>query len=289
MLVRSRGATGRIEEESFARWWKGPAIRKDLEIIGLESPGLLLSTFIADAGDLEDFAADAEPLVDNYPFRLGRDIVDREAFGERVRFYVDVVKDDVVQERYRNSAYLRKRLSESRFAAGLEAFPYHSVNERSLDAGVNAPLYFDELDHVLHETELQTTALWLLGDPHAFSGVVDALVAKNASHPTVEYHLGLRALAERRYAEAAGHLAKAQRLGDPNPKIYYLRVLALAYADELDEAREVIAELVTADPSSTEQKGRGSSAFSFRGREVGQLETLARHIARGTMASLLTD
>ncbi|TDI46281.1 MAG: spermidine synthase [Acidobacteria bacterium] len=265
VLIGSRGATGRIKEEAFARWWNDPAIKKDLETIGLESPGLLLSTFIADADDLEVFAADAEPLVDNYPFRLGRDIVDREAFDERVRFYIDFVKDDVVQERYKNSAYLRKRLPESLLAAGIEAFPYHSVNERSLNAGANAPLYFDELDHILQETELQTTALWLLGDPHAFSGVVDTLVAKNVSHPTVEYHLGLRALSERRYAEAAAHLAKAQNLGDTNPKIYYLRIVALAYADETDKAREAIAALVAADPLSTEQKG----FWDFCSRKLG--------------------
>ena len=104
-----------------------------------------------------------------------------------------------------------------------------------------------------------------MGDPHAFSGVIDALVAKNASHPAVEYHLGLRALAERRYAEAAAHLAKAQNLGDRNPKIYYLRIVALAYADEPDRAHEVIAELVTMDPSSSEQKG----FWDFCSRKLG--------------------
>lgn len=255
VLVGSRNASERVDEENFKRMWKNPKNARELQIIGIEVPELLLSTFVGDASYLRQFTQDRAPLVDNYPHRLSRDIIPREKFNERVAFYADMVKKEEVARRYRESAFLKRRLPQGLFESGLAFFPYQSIIERCLDAYPNnVSLSLEDLDQVLTGTKLRTPALWLMGDLHEFSGVIESLVGKNVSNETVLYHLGLREMASRNYLEAEEHFRNAQDLGGGNPKIYYYRILALAYANRLERAQEVVNELAAKVPMSVDDE-----------------------------------
>jgi hypothetical protein len=140
------------------------------------------------------------------------------------------------------------------YESGLAFFPYQEIIERSLDvSGGNQPLFLEDLDRVLTQTELRTPALWLMGDTHEFSGVIEALVRKSVLDETVHYYLGLRAMASREHDKAEEHFRTAQALGGGDPKMYYYRILALGYAGRLKEAEEVAGELVVKLPASARE------------------------------------
>jgi len=253
VLIGSNGASEKIAPERFERPWNHPETRAGLSTIGLERPELLLATFLGDASYLDAFAGDTLPLVDDHPYRLSRDIAGRDAFQERVGFYVDMVRDDEVAARYNDSEYLRARLPATLYESGSQALPYHSLLERSLNVQAQAGLYFEELDHLLSETDLETVPLWVMGDLRAFSGVVDALVAKGQVNGTVAYHLGLRAMSRREFGEAAEHFADALRKGIPDRRVDYYLILALGYDGALERAFQAAEALAEKDPASLEQ------------------------------------
>ena len=73
MLVGSRDASTELNGHEFSRQWRDEKTATDLRLLGFENPELLLTTFVADANQLEELARDLPPLLDNFPQRLGPD------------------------------------------------------------------------------------------------------------------------------------------------------------------------------------------------------------------------
>jgi spermidine synthase len=237
VLVGSKNATGRIEESRFRRQWNDQAVLHELRVLGFETPELMLTTFVGDAPYLRSLTADADPLVDNYPHRLGRQL------SMDLDFHYGVVANEKSAERYRNSTYLKKLLPPALFEAGSSSYRYQALIDDCLDAYPNPrPIPLSQLHMILTETDLRTPALWLLGDTGAFSGVIEKLSRGRVDDPTVETHLGLRELSNRDYKSADRHFQRAQELGDEGQAPYYYRVLALAYAGDLETAQSVVTE-----------------------------------------------
>lgn len=263
VLAGSRNASRKLEPEAFERAWRDEETAAELSRIGFETPGLLLATFVADQAFLKEFSRDAAPLVDNHPYRLGLYMASREEFGERVAFYTALLEPAEVEKRYRASAFLKERLPPALFQAGLDSLPYENYAEVGLDALPGSlSLYLEPIDRILTKTKLRTPALWLMGDHAEPSGVIETLVERNELNETVHYHLGLRALAERRFDEAERHFSSAQQLGAGKTELHYYRILALAYAGRLEEARSLARELPFG--STTERGDEGFWNFCQR-------------------------
>jgi spermidine synthase len=241
VLAGSRGAQGRVDPERFRRQWEDPTVGRELEVLGLEVPELLLATFLGDREFLDAFAADAPPLTDNYPHRLARaPHVEIDYYYENVLLHVDAAK------RYRESAFLKERLPEPLYRGGLEHYQWQAMVDWALDVYFGArPIPLEPLDRVLTQTELRTVPLWLLGDFMEPSGAVEAVVAKGAVDAEVAFLLGLRAMADRDFLAADEYFKKAQALEGDAAGLdnYYYRILALGYGGKLDEADALSAEL----------------------------------------------
>jgi len=237
VLVGSNDASGRIEESRFRRQWDDREVLAELQVLGFETPELLLTTFVGDASYLRSLTKGIAPLVDNYPHRLNRQAT------QDLDFHNAVLKNEDSAQRYRESAYLKKRLPPTLFDAGLSNYRYQALIEDCLGVYPNLrPVPLAELHMILTETDLRTPALWLLGDTTEFSGIIERLSKSRRDDPTVEHHLGLRELASRNYLGADLHFQRAQQLGDNGQGLFYNRILALAYAGDLEEAQTVAAE-----------------------------------------------
>ena len=118
--------------------------------------------------------------------------------------------------------------------------PYQSLTELGLSAQPGTLLYLDLIDRLFTETDLRTPALWLFGDHHEPTGVIESLRARGELNPTVSLFLGLRAMAERRFAEAEAHFRHAQERSTVRPEsMIPYRILALAYEGRIEEAQEL--------------------------------------------------
>ena len=238
IMIGSKNARGLIERASFERQWRDPKVARELQILGIETPELLLSTFLGDASFLATWAGDQLPLVDDFPHRLS---------GKEPDFSVyDLLLDNQdAQERYRNSSFLKQRLPPPLFEAGLAQYPYQAIIDYSLNEyfATRRSLQLEELNLILTETNLRTPALWLLGDYTEFSGIIEALVERNVTHEQVELYLGFREMADRNYVAAERHFDRSQVLGGGNINLHYYRILALAYAGDQQQAEQLAREL----------------------------------------------
>jgi len=241
VLAGSRGATGVVDPVRFRRQWEDPVVGRELEVLGLEVPELLLATFLGDREFLDAFTEGVPPLTDNFPHRLARaPTIDIDFY------YQNILEHVAASRRFRESAFLRERLPDSLFEGGLAHYPWQAMIDWALDVYFGArPIPLDPLHRVLTETELRTTPLWLLGDFMEPSGAVEAVVARGDVDAEISFLLGLRAMAARDFAGAEAHFARAQELEGDNADVDndYYRILALRYDGKLDEADELVSEL----------------------------------------------
>jgi predicted membrane-bound spermidine synthase len=244
VLAGSRGAKGQVDPARFRRQWDDATVGRELEVLGLEVPELLLATFLGDSTFLEEFTAGAAPLTDNFPHRLSRaPHTEPDYYHQNVLAHVDAA------ERYRHSEFLKEMLPRPLRDGGLEHYEWQTMVDWALDVYLGKrPIPLEPLDRVLTQTRLRTTALWLLGEFMEPSGAVEALVARGEVDGEVAFILGLRALAERRFLEADEHFKRAQELerGGTGLENHSYRILALGYGGQLEEARALSTELAHA-------------------------------------------
>jgi spermidine synthase len=70
MLMGTRQARLRVDDEQFARDFRDPDLQGELAAIGFETPGQLGALFVGDAAYLRELVKDAPPLTDDQPKRL---------------------------------------------------------------------------------------------------------------------------------------------------------------------------------------------------------------------------
>ena len=241
VLAGSRGAKGQVDPARFRRQWDDATVGRELEVLGIEVPELLLATFLGDRTFLDAFTADVAPLTDNFPHRLARaPHVELDFYYKNMLLHVDAAK------RYRQSELLKERLPESLFQGGLEHYQWQAMVDWALDVYFGArPIPLEPLHRVLTETRLRTTPLWLLGDFMEPSGAVEAVVEKGDIDGEVWFLLGLRAMADRNFLEADEYFQKAQAFEGDSAGLdnYYYRILALGYGGKFEEADALAAEL----------------------------------------------
>lgn len=268
-LVGSRGAQGRVDPSRFRRQWEDPIVGRELRVLGIEVPELLLATFLGDNTFLAELTEGVEPLTDNYPHRLARaPHVEVDYYYRNMLLHVDAAK------RYRQSELLKTRLPETLFQGGLEHYQWQAMVDWALDVYFGArPIPLEPLDRVLTETRLRTTPLWLLGDFMEPSGAVEAVVAKGQIDGEVAFLLGLRAMADRDFLAADEYFQQAQAFEGADAGIdnYYYRILALGYGGKLEEAEALSAEL-----ARTMGAGWNDSEFGrFYQRRFGAASTVS--------------
>jgi len=239
MLVGSRNAGGPIDESRFRRQWEDPRTRPQLEMLGFETPELLLTTFVGGSDFLSGLVGSSEPLEDDFPYRMSR----RPRPLAHHPTYYRILEPGAALQRYLESGFLKERLPRHLHQA---AAPYYAVQatvDRVLEVNPRwGHINPEELDGIL-ATGLRTPVLWILGDFLEPSGAVEALASRNPAHPDVAFMRGVRAFADRRYLEAEEQLRNAEALEGGN-RFGRLRVLALAYAGRVREAEDLAAKIL---------------------------------------------
>ena len=243
MLVGTRDAAA-VSEALFSRQWTDPRVASEMARLGLERPEQLGALFIGDADYLRDLARDAPPLTDDYPKRLEAPAVPRSA-------------DDALLAELADPASARQRFATSRFIARVWPAPLRAASLPFFDAQsvINAHMYggaassaIDEVHTILTTTPLSAPALWRLGSNADIQTAVERAPPGAQADPLMQFHLGLRRLSERRYADAADALGRAALPGtSPGPRAastadtaFALQMYALCMSGQCGLAQERI-------------------------------------------------
>jgi hypothetical protein len=180
--------------------------------LGLESPGQLGATFLADARDLARFCGAVPPLSDAHPHRISTDMRDR---APNAPAYREMMDDDEARRRFSTSPWVEANLpGEIRAASTVLFRAQRFVNYALYPAYRPEPeRAAGDLREVLASTRLQTLPLWLLGSSPQELAIAQTAVPSGAGGSEVEFHLAAGALAHRDSAAAAEHLRASIRQG----------------------------------------------------------------------------
>ena len=241
MLAGTRGASA-PSEQSFARLWAEPKSEAELRELGIERPEQLGALFIADAAQLAEWTAGADPVVDDQPGRLGSAL----SGPEDAAAYRAFQEPAACAERFRASAVL-DRLWPSALRERTRAwFEWQGVFNRDYEAGGRAEA-LAELWAVLERTPLTTLPLLQLDSEPRIRATARMRHLEGGSHPALAFHLGAAALADRDYLAAARFFAAAGEQGNTVHSPRLLRALALGLGGDQENA---LAAVRTIPPDS---------------------------------------
>jgi spermidine synthase len=246
MLMGSRdGAASPPSLESFVRQWNDPAVRLELDALGLERPEQLAALFLGDAAYLRALTSGAEMLVDDRPKRVMAPETEEGAWNALISQWRDV---DAAQRRFETSDWVAQRFPEE---VRRRAPAWFAV-QRVLDSVTYAtrspegtPLV--DVHALLVGTPLVTPIVWLLGSDTDLQRIVHE--GASALHdPEADFHRAVARLAQRDFGAAAEGFARAERGPEVGLAARLLRIYALAMAEQTEAAQRLAAGLVPALP-----------------------------------------
>ncbi len=252
MLAGTRGVAGPIPEEQFAAQWRDPRVGRELAALGFERPESLGATFLADAPTMDAWTEGVAPLDDDHPGRLRAQYPTDGDFGDpSYRSWMD---PRGARRRFETSAYIRALWP----AALRERTAEYFMPEAFLDDLFvwNRLRSIEILYTVLTRSSLQTLPLLLTGTEPAVQSIAARLYDGGQRDSELEFEMGARAIAERDYPGAVGHLA-AVDAGPRAVQAQLLKTLALELLGRTAEARQSLDGLRSRPLSAGEADSAG--------------------------------
>ncbi len=192
ILVGSRGGIAPVPRERVARLFEQEPTRTELRRIALERPQHLVAQFIADAAALRAAAAQAPPLVDDFPRRLSATLPS----GRAEPLYAELVDAAASHARLRSSAWAAAVLPGELLAQGPQAF-----REREMLDALGYPELrepgssaWGDVAEVMRGGARPALARWLLGSDELRAGIA----RRHPQAPAAQEHLAIDALVARR-------------------------------------------------------------------------------------------
>jgi predicted membrane-bound spermidine synthase len=213
MLAGSREMAPATEER-LRSLWREPGFVDELQSLGFETPEQLGATFLADAEFLVRLTSSAEPLTDDFPYRMSNRQV---TFGQRPRLYDRLLNPQESRRRFLGSAWVRRIWPEALREGAGPYFAFRPFLGASFSGrgGVDDVESWKALHQILTRSGLVTLPLWRMGSSADKQRILEAIADGEAS-PKIAYWRGVRALAERRYGDARRHF---QRVGSGDPAL----------------------------------------------------------------------
>lgn len=227
ILMGSRGQ-GAVDLASFTRPWTETRSATALTAIGVESPELLGTLFIADAVSLRALITGAKPLVDDYPLRLSPRPV-----AEFPAAFLTALDVRANQRRFASCAWVRTVWPPELRQKTIDSFIYESfLNDYFIRS--QQPGYFamtEQAAYALGHSPYRTIPLILMKNEPLLTRIAEEARKRGLSDPLLIWIGGTHALSERRYAEAAGMLEQAHNATPDNRDFARSAALALKLAD----------------------------------------------------------
>ena len=240
MLVGTRGLKGPVDDAHFRRSWEGDTpIARGLRDVGLETPGHLGATFMADAAQLAGLIEDAPPLTDDRPHRLAPALPDEDDF----RFHFELTDARAGRARFEASAYIRSLWPGAVAAEAVPRFAERALFDRFFLGPYGMPrVAFADLRDSLAKTASRFLPLVLTGSHPREQAALDAALHAGLEGPAVDYLLGVRALAARDYLEADTRFRRVQEREPSFSRILDFRALAACLGGDRASAAALLRD-----------------------------------------------
>ena len=212
MMVGTRGLSSPTTEEAFARQWRDPAVAQELRQLGLEQPEQLGALFIGDAEYIRNLTGAVPALTDDNPRLIDAPFSSVDAGP---RFVSSVADAGAARARFEASPLIARFWPERLRMASLPYFEFQdTINAHMYGELLDRPNAIQDVHSLLTRSSLAEPVLWRLGSNSDIQQVVAHATPDQLMEPLVQFHRGVRLIAERRYAEAADALNRARTLTD---------------------------------------------------------------------------
>lgn len=203
MVVGIKGRPGPVSEERFTAQWRDPATLSELRDVGFDLPELLGTGFVGDAEYVRSICADALPTVDAFPKRI---VEPGPAEQKMYESWFDIPSS---AERFGRSASLAGFWPP----AVRERTQAYFAWESSLTTLGSVPWKtrrppFSEFHRLCTTPGLGMLVMWALDSDRDLVRAAGQADPEVRNQPSAQFHLGVRALAQRDYGRAADHLLR---------------------------------------------------------------------------------
>ena len=245
MLIGSNGADSAPSLSAFSAQWTDPVVAEELIAVGLESPAQMGSLFMADADLLMSTTEYVKPVVDNYPARISRALVEDQGY---IELYDWLMHEGERVERFRNSPLIARLWPEELVEQAEPYFDYERLIKNHFTAGVYAynsdPYLWEAIDGLLSETSLTTLPLWLLGSDRDVQDIIAGLLDRDGYRTEFALELARKYASERDYETAlmyvSDHIVETDDVSLWASNFY---LYLLARNGRTEEAEALIAQL----------------------------------------------
>ena len=214
MLVGSHQAEYRLDKTL----WSQPETYNELAALGLEQPGALLSSFLADNQQLKEWIGSTPALRDQWPQRLQP----WPATATDIQAYAHWADNLNARDRFATSTWLLGWLEDHQQAEALALYDLQPILNNELPADPAA--HIGLVHQLLTQTPLRTPVYWLLDSDIQEQRIIDRQL-ESAYQPGFAYPLGVRAMVEDNFPAAESLFVEALQQGDNRawvPAVYSL-------------------------------------------------------------------
>jgi spermidine synthase len=232
MLTGTREYAGGTSLTHFARQWSDPVVSSELATLGIDSPQLLGTLFMAGPNRLREITAETLPLIDDFPKRISNELTG-PTIAHVYTPWMDVKRS---REQFQNSALIRKYWPEEIRSETLKQFDYQRMLNETYQSYTNeSPI--KDLHRVLSNTSYRFLAVRLLGQDGDRLSAIRRLIAKGAPESRYALQLAIDSLVNGDDHGAIRYLTTAQRGKPGMDRLFFLRLYAVCRTGDMDRAQ----------------------------------------------------
>jgi spermidine synthase len=258
MMVGSRvstslGADPRpVSEQHFRAQWATPGVAAEMKRLGVEHAEQLGALFIGDATFVRSLIGGAPPLTDDRPKSIEAPFSSQTAGTMLLAALTDTT---AARARFRSSPLIRRLWPAPLAAASLPFFDVqHVIDAHMYGSLVMQRLALEDVHQLLTVAPIaaaETPVLWRLASNSDIQALVSAASAAELTNPVLQYHLAIRLLSERRYAEAADAFERATVSPQVRDNAFVLYVYALCMSGHRQAAQEISSRAFAASGATS--------------------------------------
>ena len=239
MMVGVKNPRPPVSEAYFRSQWNQPRVAAEMAALGFERPEQIGATFMMDGNELRILTAATPPLTDNHPKRLG----DRRVSSpEDFPLFYEYMNIKRARASFHGSSFIKKLWPDEMIAETMPYFTFQDDFNQVITQGLPSRLSFTRMHRLLTASDLRVPVMWALSSNQSIQNIVDQIDPNDPKHrPLVLYHLAVRALADRDYAEALRLFSEVREL-KPDSGHLPLEVYLSCLIGKPDDARRLIQE-----------------------------------------------
>ena len=238
MLTGSKNLETKATDEAFSRQWRDPIVGPRLRTLGIDSPELLGTLFMAGPEYLREITRDTRSLVDDFPKRISNDVLSNETMA---KVYAPWMDAEAARQRFSESDYIRRIWPSDLRGHTIGQFDFQQfLVDSRLAVGFAERLR--QLHQVLVRTPYRYLALQLMGQDDDILGAVHRLLEGGANESRYNRQLAMDDLAKRDFNTAARHFGQALEQRPGNDELYAYYLYAVCMTGNLEVAQSLVGQ-----------------------------------------------